>query len=375
MAPDVGNMPEMKLLFLDSTPEVEQFAARFQSNDDYQVVTLPDKAALERELDATHLASSPVPGSTSIATSLLVLDTSALTEPNDVPQLLDLCRRSRVAVVLILDSVSELAGLGAKRRAALGDFAIRPVSPDVIYERIELLRQRQPAARPDDIADDMAIRRAFTARVIDAQEVERHTLSQELHDGIGQMMLVHYMDAEWLVGTAEPGPVRDCAERLCTSLGQTLRTVRNMAMDLRPPVIDDLGLGSALESLVKRHRERSGIDCDWEDESDALAVPTNVSVAIYRIAQEALENAARHSQCRYILVQLQSMSGGGLQLSVIDNGIGFDPARENGKPHLGLMGMRERAVAIGAHLVIESATNQGTCVKVVLPEILESSRE
>lgn len=369
MEPDVGNILMMKLLFLDSTPEVEQFAARFQSSDDYDVSVLADKVALHAALDKLQTARLHHDPGISPG-DVLVLGTSQLTEPNDVPAILDRCRDSQVAVVLILDSVSELAGLGAERRAGLGDFAVRPVAADVLYERVSLLRRKRP-----EIADAAAMRRAFTMRVIDAQEFERHTLSQELHDGLGQMMLVHYMDAEWLVGVSQPGPVRDGAERLCAGLGQTLRTVRNMAMDLRPPVIDDLGLSSALESLVVRHSERAGIDCDWEDESDALAVPTNVSVAIYRIAQEALENAARHSQCRYILVQLRPFAERGLQLSVIDNGIGFDPSRENGKPHLGLMGMRERAVTIGAHLVIESATNQGTCVKVVLPEILESSRE
>jgi hypothetical protein len=213
------------------------------------------------------------------------------------------------------------------------------------------------------------VKRAFTSRVISAQEAERQHLSRELHERIGQMLLVHRMDAEWLARKAEPGSLRDAAEALCSSLDKTLEAVRNLAMDLRPPAIDDLGIGSGLETLVTTIARRSGIRCESEIDSQVAAVPADVSVAIYRIAQEALTNAVRHARCERIMVSL-THDEGNLELRVVDNGIGFDPSTEQASSWLGLVGMRERAELVGGRVIIESSANQGTCVKVVVPNVV-----
>lgn len=218
------------------------------------------------------------------------------------------------------------------------------------------------------------IKRAFTSRVVSAQEAERQALSRELHDGIGQMLLVHRMSAEWLAKQAVPGPVRDAAEELSSSLDRTLEAVRNLAMDLRPPAIDDLGIGSALETLVDNNAKRSGLRCECEIEPTVAFVPTDISVAIYRIAQEALGNAIRHAQGQNIIVSL-SHSGTDIELRVLDDGIGFDPAQANDPSCLGLVGMRERAELVGGRVSIESRANQGTCVKVSVPHLPVSPME
>ena len=158
--------------------------------------------------------------------------------------------------------------------------------------------------------------------------------------------------------------MRDGAERLCTALGQTLRTGRNMAMDLRPPVIDDLGLGSALESLVKRYRERTGIDCDWEDESDFLAVPTNVSVAIYRIAQEALTNIRKHAQSKAFQLRLQYETDQVI-LTIADAGCGFKEDEKSSG--LGLVGIRERVHLLKGKMNLQSTPDSGTRIEVQVP--------
>jgi hypothetical protein len=219
-----------------------------------------------------------------------------------------------------------------------------------------------------------AVKHAFTSRVISTQEAERQHLSRELHERIGQMLLVHRMDAEWLAKKAEPGLLRDAAEELCTSLDRTLETVRNLAMDLRPPSIDDLGIGSALETLVANIAKRAGIHCDYSIHPQVASVPADISVAIYRIAQEALTNAVHHAQCKNIVVYL-THDEGNLELQVVDDGIGFDPSKEEASSWLGLVGMRERANLVGGRVTIESGTNEGTCVKVVVPGVVAQSNE
>lgn len=242
-----------------------------------------------------------------------------------------------------------------------GDEAVLLIS-DVTERKVSDARLRTEAE----------IKRAFTTRIIKADEASRLNLSRELHDGIGQMMLVHRMDAEWLVSHCEPGPLKEAAERLCSALDSTLESVRNLAMDLRPPAIDDLGISSALETLTINLSRRSGIPVDLEADSYRMKFPNNVSVAIYRIAQEALTNALRHSQCTRIKVQL-GQADNNLELRVIDDGIGFDTVQESGSETLGLVGMRERAVSVAGHFSIESSPNTGTCVKVVVPGMLGSA--
>ena len=112
--------------------------------------------------------------------------------------------------------------------------------------------------RPSDLGIQTLRDRAAQAQAVrrlrnDAERDARGRLAASLHDGVGQIMLVHYMEAEWLAQMLEPGPNREAAERLCSSLGKTLEMIRDLAMELRPPVIDDLGISSAMESLMVRH--------------------------------------------------------------------------------------------------------------------------
>lgn len=241
------------------------------------------------------------------------------------------------------------------------------IVPSGVHEVLIIVRDVTDRRRMEAALRDAArVKQAFSSAVVNAQEAERKQLSRELHDGIGQVLLVHRMEAEWLANEADPGPIREAAEAMCGSLDKTLEAVRNLAMDLRPPAIDDLGIGSALETLVATIGRRSGIHYQVEIQPDVTRLDSEVSVTLYRITQEALANAIRHSNCKNILLSLQQKDGV-VELQVRDDGIGFDPMLTNRPASIGLVSMRERAEHVRGNVAIESGANQGTCVKVSVP--------
>lgn len=245
-------------------------------------------------------------------------------------------------------------------------FEARMVSsgPD---EALALIRDVTERKRAEEQIRTAALaKQAFASRVLSVQESERQHLSRELHDSISQLLLVHRMDAEWLAKEAEGGPVREAAEHLCTALDETLHLVRTLAMDLRPPAIDDLGIDSALETLCVDITRRSGIHCEFESDGHTRSQSSEVGVTLYRIAQEALANAVRHAKCRSIRVQLVQ-HGNSVELQVADDGVGIDPRRLADTASFGLVGMRERAELVGGHVTIETGPDDGTCIRATVP--------
>jgi two-component system, NarL family, sensor histidine kinase UhpB len=239
-------------------------------------------------------------------------------------------------------------------------------APDEVLSIVRDVTERKQAE--EQIRTAALAKQAFASRIINAQEAERQHLSRELHDGISQLLLVHRMDAEWLAKQAEPGPLRDAAESLCSSLDETLHLVRTLAMDLRPPAIDDLGIDSALETLVGDIARRSGIQCEFDVDPQIEAVPTDAGVALYRIAQEALANAVRHARCNKIRVELLQRPES-VELRVTDDGIGIDPSRLSDSSSFGLVGMRERAELVGGHVTIRTNSDDGTCIRATIPQV------
>lgn len=211
-------------------------------------------------------------------------------------------------------------------------------------------------------------KQAFASRIINAQEAERQHLSRELHDSISQILLVHRMDAEWLAKQAAAGPLRDAAESLCSSLDETLHMVRTLAMDLRPPAIDDLGIDSALETLVGDIARRSGIQCEFDVDPQIAALPGDAGVALYRIAQEALANAVRHARCTRIRVELLQRPES-VELRVTDDGIGINSSRISDSSSFGLVSMRERAELVGGKVTIRTNPDDGTCIRATIPHV------
>jgi len=212
----------------------------------------------------------------------------------------------------------------------------------------------------------------FSRQLIEAQEDERRRIARELHDQIGQVLTAIKMNLHTVqqdCNTTEAGShIKDNIE----AVDQALRLVRDLSIDLRPPLLDDLGLVTALRWYVDRYAKRTGLNVELTielpDENERFS--RELETACFRIAQEALTNIVRHAQASRILVRLVKDEAK-LFLSVKDDGVGFNieslRKRASRVATLGLISMQERAHAAGGDIEIHSAPSQGTEVRFVLP--------
>jgi signal transduction histidine kinase len=216
-------------------------------------------------------------------------------------------------------------------------------------------------------------------RIVHLQEQERQRISRELHDQCGQDLVALQLNLEYLKSRLlqQEGAVRsqgeqtlDDASRILSNLG---REIHSLAFDLRPPCLDDLGLPTAIESLLEYWRKRSGLEFDFECPAwDHSHVTPEVSLVFYRVLQEAVSNAIKHSRCRRVTVVLEMRKDVLVQI-IEDDGIGMDnepnptTTSEPMKLRLGITGMQERLRTIGGSLVIESETGKGTTVFARVP--------
>ncbi len=213
------------------------------------------------------------------------------------------------------------------------------------------------------LADRVA--RESVARVLEAQEAERRRLARELHDETAQALGA----VKFAIGTlasAAPAEREAIAEEARALVQSALADVRAIAVHLRPSLLDDFGLQSALEQLASQTAVTSGFAVRFTAENFAEDPPMPLALTIYRIAQEALQNVARHASASRVEVRLAGGAPGGLTLEVRDDGCGFDPAAV-GELHLGLAGIRERVELLRGGFVIVSAPGAGTTVKARLP--------
>ena len=210
----------------------------------------------------------------------------------------------------------------------------------------------------------------LTQRVIDTQEEERSRLARELHDGISQNLVgVRYaMD---VAGRKVRNHVDDAAltiERGVEALNGAIKEIRRMSHDLRPRVLDDLGLSAAIEALCYNFAERTGIETEIEASGFTDSLQPAASTALYRVAQEAFNNVERHSGATHLTVKLWS-EGGRARMTISDNGSGFDGAKDStsAKTGLGLRNMQERMAHFGGLLLLDSLPT-GTTLTAMLPK-------
>jgi len=204
--------------------------------------------------------------------------------------------------------------------------------------------------------------------VLEAREEEKTLIARELHDELGQLLTALKMDLDWLRERIAPGEIAQKAGQMNAVLDRTVGSVRRIAADLRPLMLDDLGLADAAAWLVEDFETRSGIHCKLErSEGDALdGIERGVATTVYRALQESLTNIARHSGAKSAWVLLR-IEDGTLRLEVEDDGRGMPRAAQAGSRSLGLKGMRERVQYHGGMLEVGQAPRGGTRVKVRVP--------
>jgi signal transduction histidine kinase len=207
--------------------------------------------------------------------------------------------------------------------------------------------------------------RALAEGAVRAREEEARRIAHELHDEAGQLLASVHIALDAIVAQA---PERSAAiQRIHGLLDRVEGQLRRLSRELRPTILDDLGLAPALEWLTQGIAERTGIPIDITAPIGRL--PSAVETALYRIVQEAITNAIRHAVPTRITVNLWQ-EGGAVHVSINDDGRGFDAEatmKRTGDRGLGLIGMGERVEALGGQLALRSAVRQGTEVSVVIP--------
>ena len=214
---------------------------------------------------------------------------------------------------------------------------------------------------------------AYAGQVVLGQEEERRHIAQELHDGPLQALihLCRQIDALESAPDASGSPGFHDGERLASmrsSVEDTVAELRSIARGLRPSVLDDLGLVASINQVVTEATERQGFDSSFTIDGTVSRLPPDVELAVFRIAQEAVTNAERHAAAHRVDVALK-FGDGWLELSVGDDGVGFDPQSEfwGDTQSLGLPGMSERARLVGGRLRVASKVAKGTVVTVRVP--------
>lgn len=213
----------------------------------------------------------------------------------------------------------------------------------------------------------------LSARLVDVQEQERRTLARELHDEVGQALTAVKMDIGIALRTEVEPRVRTALEEARDLSENALRSVRDMSQLLHPSALDDFGLPATLTTYLRTFSHRTGIRAQLAETMESRLAP-DIEVSVYRIVQEALSNVARHSGATACTVSL-NCGRDVLRLVIEDNGRGIGPiaTRLASGRGLGLIGMRERAQALGGTFTIRERDGGGTIVAVTLPLATESA--
>jgi signal transduction histidine kinase len=201
-----------------------------------------------------------------------------------------------------------------------------------------------------------------------AREAERARISREIHDELGQRLTALKMDTAWVARRVGDPPrgVQQKLQDMLALIDETIHDVRRVATDLRPGLLDDLGLAAAIEWKLNDFSTRNQIPCSSQLDDVAVEIDETTAIAIYRIFQETLTNIARHAQASQVEVQLRNL-GDELHLRVRDDGIGMTSEQIQDDHSLGLLGMRERAYTIGADFQITSIPKKGTQIFLRIP--------
>lgn len=217
--------------------------------------------------------------------------------------------------------------------------------------------------------------RALSLRQHVAREAERKRIAREIHDELGQVLTGLKMDVYSLKtrvkvsGNGED--IDDISlklENLSKVVDSSIASVRRIATDLRPPVLDDLGLIAAMEWQAKEFGLKAGVECVFTSSMENIEIDSQSATAIFRIFQEALTNIARHADASYVFAEIEVVNGAVL-MQVKDNGKGFDEAELETGNSLGILGMKERARLIGAEISFITGPGEGVILELKVPGV------
>jgi PAS domain S-box-containing protein len=210
---------------------------------------------------------------------------------------------------------------------------------------------------------------ALTRRLVELQEAERRDISRELHDRVGQTLTAMRINMEIIrdrLGRHDDAEIRARNDDSLILIASAFDAVENVMDDLRPPMLDELGLLAPLRWYAKKFADRTGIRLAVTGDGDARARP-EVELALFRIAQEALTNIARHARATIALIDVRRPPNATI-LTIEDDGVGIRDAQRMARPGYGMIGMRERAESVGGTLEAVGRAPHGTRITVSVPK-------
>ena len=211
----------------------------------------------------------------------------------------------------------------------------------------------------------------LSQELLEVQEAERRHISRELHDEVGQALTAVKVNIQAAVRMSGTSSLNPYLEESIATVERTLDQVRNLSLDLRPSILDDLGVVAAVRWYLDRQAHRAGFQAHFNAEMPKMRVPTDLETACFRIVQEAITNSVRHAQAQNVWVTIQQCNADELELIIQDDGVGFDVnavmQRGAGDLSLGVLGMHERAELIGGRLEIQSDQVRGTEIRAIFP--------
>jgi signal transduction histidine kinase len=248
----------------------------------------------------------------------------------------------------------------------------RGKTKEQLVEELRALRAALASERKraEETLRDYAERlQVLSHRVVEVQEEERRHLARELHDEVGQVLSAIVVNLHAVKGVCDAAAWPRLDECLGIVDG-AIQQVRNLSLDLRPSMLDDLGLAATLRWLVDHQAQRTGLAAHFIVQSSGAHLPSNLATACYRVAQEALSNVMRHAQARGVWVEL-SQGEDEVRLVVRDDGVGFDLVEARRRAargaSLGLSGMQERIELLGGQFTVESEPGHGTSLRIRVP--------
>jgi signal transduction histidine kinase len=210
---------------------------------------------------------------------------------------------------------------------------------------------------------------ALSRQLISAQESERRRIARELHDEIGQTLTAIGINLQ-AAGLAADEPSRQRLDEASAIVDHAIEQVRHLSLDLRPSILDDLGLDAALRWYANRQIQRTGLAVRLFTQLEDERLPTEVETTCFRVTQEALTNVARHAHAQRVWIELRQLPGA-VELDISDDGVGFDleivRRRAAAGESLGLLGMQERVELLGGSFTADSQPGQGTRIYIRLP--------
>ena len=290
-------------------------------------------------------------------------------------------KRSRYTPIIFMTAAQEdLSSMFKGYRAGAVDYIVKPIIPDVLRSKLAIfiglhdMNRMLSAELAERALSEQRLRtseenlRALAVHLQSVREEERIHIAREIHDELGQALTGLKFDLNSFAKGFQADSAESRAEKekaLCVAIDRIINSVRRISSGLRPEVLDEIGLGAALEWQAREFQRRTGIRCQLKIDPAFTDPDKERSTALFRIYQELLTNVARHANATRVNVSLAD--GETLALTVEDNGRGIREDELNGTRSLGFLGLRERVLAFGGTIEVKGDEGKGTRVSVSIP--------